>query len=52
MELTALALVASIVDASRGGLAAVRVLDVALLVIAGIVVIGHLLSIVTSDRLR
>jgi phosphatidylglycerophosphate synthase len=52
MELTGLALVASIIDASRGGLAASRVLDVALLVIAGIVVVGHLLSIVTSDRLR
>jgi hypothetical protein len=52
MELTGLALVASIIDASRGGLAATRVLDAGLLVIAGIVVVGHLLSIVTSDRLR
>jgi CDP-alcohol phosphatidyltransferase len=52
MELSGLALVATIIDASRGGLSAIRVLDVALLVIAGIVVVGHLLSIVTSDRLR
>jgi hypothetical protein len=52
MELTGLALVAAIIDASRGGLTATRGLDVALLAIAGIVVVGHLLSIVTSDRLR
>jgi hypothetical protein len=52
MELTGLALIATIIDASRGDLTAMRVLDVALLVIAGIVVLGHLASIVTSDRLR
>jgi phosphatidylglycerophosphate synthase len=52
MELTGLALVASVVDVGRGDLTAMRVLDVALLAIAGVVVVGHLLSIVTSDRLR
>jgi hypothetical protein len=52
MELTFLALVAAVVDAARGGATATRVLDVALLVIAGIVAVGHLLAIVTSDRLR
>lgn len=52
MELCGLALVASVVDAARGDLSATRVLDVALLVIAGIVVVGHLLATITSDRLR
>jgi len=52
MELTFLAFACAAVDAGRGGLSATRVLDVALLVIAGIVVVGHLLAIVTSDRLR
>jgi phosphatidylglycerophosphate synthase len=52
MEMTFLAIVASIVDAARGDLAAMRVLDVALLVIAGIVVVGHLLAVVSSARLR
>jgi phosphatidylglycerophosphate synthase len=52
MELTFLALVGAVIDAARGGLTATRVLDVALLVIAGIVAVGHLLAIVTSDRLR
>jgi phosphatidylglycerophosphate synthase len=52
MEMTGLAVIAAIVDGVHGGLTATRVLDVALLVIAGIVVIGHLLATVTSDRLR
>jgi phosphatidylglycerophosphate synthase len=51
-EMSILAVVAATVDASRGDLTAMRVLDVALLVIAGIVVVGHLLATVTSDRLR
>ena len=51
-ELTMLAVVAAIIDASRGDLTAMRVLDVALLVIAGIVVVGHLLATITSNRLR
>jgi len=52
MELTGLAVVSGVIDAARGGLGAYQVLSVVLLVIAGIVVVGHLLSIVTSDRLR
>jgi phosphatidylglycerophosphate synthase len=52
MELTFLAVLCAVIDAARGGLTATRVLDVTLLVIAGIVAVGHLLAIVTSDRLR
>lgn len=52
MELTFLALIASIIDVSHGGLTATRVLDGALLAVAGIVVVGHLASIITSDRMR
>jgi phosphatidylglycerophosphate synthase len=52
IEMSALAVIASVIDAVHGGLSATRVLDVALLVIAGIVVVGHLLATVTSDRLR
>jgi phosphatidylglycerophosphate synthase len=52
MELTGLALVASIIDTARGGFTAFRVLDVGLLVVAGIVVVGHLLATATSNRLR
>ena len=52
IEMSALALVASIVDAARGDLTVMRILDGALLVIAGIVVAGHLLAVVASSRLR
>jgi phosphatidylglycerophosphate synthase len=52
IELSILALIASIVDAIRGDLLAMQVLSVVLLVVAGIVVVGHLLATVTSDRLR
>jgi hypothetical protein len=52
MELTFLALIASIIDVSHGGLTATRVLDGVLLAVAGIVVVGHLASIITSDRMR
>jgi phosphatidylglycerophosphate synthase len=52
LELTVLAVVATSVDAGRGGLQAMRVLDVVLLVIALIVVAGHLLATLLSDRLR
>lgn len=52
IEMTFLALVASIVDEIDGSLTATQVLSVALLVIAGIVVVGHLLATVTSARLR
>jgi phosphatidylglycerophosphate synthase len=52
IEMTVLAVVAAIVDQARGDLSATRVLDVGLLVIAGIVVLGHLAATVTSNRLR
>jgi phosphatidylglycerophosphate synthase len=52
IEMTGLAVIAGLIDSARGGLSATRVLDVALLVIAGIVVAGHLLSTLTSDRMR
>jgi phosphatidylglycerophosphate synthase len=51
-ELTLVSVVLAIVDAGRGGLTAFRVFDVTLLVVAGIVVVGHLLATVTSNRLR
>lgn len=52
MELTFLALIASVIDAGRGGLTATRILDGGLLVVAAVVVLGHLASIITSDRMR
>jgi phosphatidylglycerophosphate synthase len=52
IEMTGLAVIVAIVDAARGSLDAARVFDVVLLVIAVIVVVGHLLSTVASDRLR
>jgi phosphatidylglycerophosphate synthase len=52
IEMSVLALVAAVVDAGHGDLVATRVLDVGLLAVAGIVVIGHLLAVVTSARLR
>jgi phosphatidylglycerophosphate synthase len=52
LEMSVLALAAAVIDAVHGGLPATRVLDLSLLVIAGIVVVGHLLATVTSDRLR
>ena len=52
MEMTFLAIIASIIDAARGDLAAMRVLDVALLVVAAVVVVGHMLAVVSSSRLR
>jgi hypothetical protein len=52
LEMTVLAVVASAVDAGRGGLQASRVLDLVLLAIALIVVAGHLLATLASDRLR
>ena len=51
-EMSVLAVVAAVVDAVRGDLRAMRVLSAALLVVAAIVAIGHLLATVTSDRLR
>jgi phosphatidylglycerophosphate synthase len=52
VEMSALALVAAVVDAVRGDLVAMQVLSASLLAVACIVVIGHLVATVTSDRLR
>ncbi|HVV75567.1 MAG TPA: CDP-alcohol phosphatidyltransferase family protein [Mycobacteriales bacterium] len=52
LEMTVLAAVAAAVDAGRGCLGDTRVLTVVLIVIAGLVVIGHLLSTLASDRVR
>lgn len=52
MEMTGLAVIVGVIDAIHGGESATRVLDVALLVIAIIVVAGHLASTISSDRLR
>jgi phosphatidylglycerophosphate synthase len=52
MEMTGLALVASVVDTARDDLTAMRVLDVGLLAVAALVVVGHLLAVVSSARLR
>jgi len=52
MELTFLAFLASVIDACQGTLTAMQVLSVALLAVAIIVAVGHLASIITSDRMR
>ena len=52
VELSLLILVAAIVDAARGGLAATRVLVVACLVVAAVMVLAHLVAILGSRRLR
>lgn len=52
IELSALALVAAVVDAIDGSLIGSQVLSVALVPVALIVVSGHLLSILVSRRLR
>lgn len=52
IELSALALVAAVVDAIDGSLIGSQVLSVALIPVALIVVSGHLLSILVSRRLR
>ena len=52
VELTLLALVASVIDAALGDLSATRVL-VAFLALFGVVtVVGHLMAILSSSRLR
>lgn len=51
VELSLLILLAAIIDAARGGLTATRVLTVACLVIAGLMVVAHLAAIVASRRL-
>ena len=52
MEATLLALAAAIVDTFVDDLAATRVLVVALVVVGAITAAGHLLAILTSQRLR
>lgn len=52
VEASLLALAAAIGDSLAGDLGASRVLLVALAVIAGIAVIGHLIAVLASDRLR
>jgi phosphatidylglycerophosphate synthase len=51
VELSLLILIAAVVDAARGGLTATRVLVAACLVIAGVLVIAHLVAILASRRL-
>ena len=52
MEATLLALAAAVVDAFADDLAGSRALVVALVALAAITVVGHLLAILTSNRLR
>jgi len=52
VELSLLILAAAVIDAARGGLTATRVLTVACLVIAALMVVAHLVAIVASRRLR
>jgi phosphatidylglycerophosphate synthase len=52
VELSLLILVAAVIDAMHGGLTATRALTVACLVIAGLMVPAHLVSIVASRRLK
>jgi phosphatidylglycerophosphate synthase len=52
MELSGLSVAAAVADALVPGSPASKVLSVGLLAIAGVVAVGHLLAIVTSNRLR
>jgi len=52
MEATLLALAAAVADLAAGDLGGTRVLVVALIAVAAITAAGHLLAILTSDRLR
>jgi phosphatidylglycerophosphate synthase len=52
VELSLLVLLAAVADAALGGLTATRVLVAACLVIAGVMVPAHLVSILASRRLR
>lgn len=51
IELSVLTLVAAIVDAARGGLLATRIVLLACLVVAALMVIAHLVAIMASRRL-
>jgi hypothetical protein len=52
VEATLLALAAAIVDTFVDDLGGTRVLVVALVAVAAVTAAGHLLAILTSDRLR
>jgi phosphatidylglycerophosphate synthase len=52
VELSLLILIAAIIDAAIGGLAATRVLTIGCLVVAALMVVAHLVAIVGSRRLR
>jgi phosphatidylglycerophosphate synthase len=52
VELSLLILIAAIIDFARGGLAATRVLLLACLVVAALMVVAHLVAIMASRRLR
>jgi phosphatidylglycerophosphate synthase len=52
VELSLLVLVAAIIDAARGGLTATRLLLLACLVIAALMVVAHLVAVMASRRLR
>jgi len=52
VELSILILVAAIIDAIRGDLTATRVLVLACLAVAALMVVAHLVAIVASRRLR
>jgi phosphatidylglycerophosphate synthase len=51
-DLSYVVLAVGVVDGIRGGLGATRVLTLVLLGVAGYAVLGHLLSVLTSRRLR
>jgi phosphatidylglycerophosphate synthase len=52
IELSVLILLAAIADAIRGGLLATRVLLIACLIVAALMVVAHLVAIMASGRLR
>jgi hypothetical protein len=52
VELSLLILVAAVIDFVRGGLTATRILAMASLIIAGVLVPAHLAAIVASRRLQ
>jgi phosphatidylglycerophosphate synthase len=51
IELSVLVLIAAIIDAARGGLTATRVVLLACLVVAALMVVAHLVAIMASRRL-
>lgn len=52
VEMTLVAMVAAVADAALGGLDATRLLVAVLVPVAGLTIVGHLLAILTSSRLR